>query len=497
MGYGDSGSGNNPYGNSGTPLTNVNPGWGTANFPARNHPVPPFNGEVMASYLRGSLDIRWDNPKLLSANTPWCIVGVNIYRSDVGERGPYFRLNSYPIGGTYYRDFTDNIPVNNEIVSWDGGWFYRGEAPNNRRWVLRAQFPIVKPYSDRLVYANSPSEVVLTIDGVEVPVDSVFGQSGEVELINQPTFDLLTEKLVPAILPDENSIVTITYRTNCNVVDLSLDRKITYRITTVAEAWDNPGPLYETPLEYSTPLTPYRGESMDYIWREAIRRNNWILEQGGERVKLFIRKTSGVPCDCVYDARRRAYHKQPKNNCLSCVGTGFVGGYEGPYEIILAPPDTERSVKQTGWGQHVEETYEGWTGPTPMITQRDFIVKQSGERYSIGPVRRPTNRGNNLQQHFNVHLLDPDDIRYDLPLDGINLLSWPESRLSIDVRESVSVYPRSEYGPMHKMEPDEFDPVIHPVTPDPVSTPLATEKGNIGDSREHRGRTQTWENQNY
>lgn len=495
--------------------------------------MPPFNGEVVSPLFMGTLDVRWDNPAILSANTPWQVVGVNIYRSDVGERGPYHRINDFPLGGSFYRDFTDNILVSQEIVRWDQDWIFKGDGPNQRHYRFRTQFPIAKPFFRGLppttglvpvadagagcptylpgivsastagggfVYANAPMDVSVWIDGVEVVVDSVFGSAGEVTLITAPSFDAVIQTLIPAVLPTAESQVLITYRTNRNVVQYELDFKISYRLATVAVANDQnvPGSLVETPLKYCQPLTPIKAESLDWMWREAVRRNNWVLEQGGERVKLFVRRTAGVPCYCIWDARHRAYIGQPRNMCLACYGTGFEGGYEGPYEIIIAPDDAERRVAQTAHGRNLEHTYEVWMGTTPLVSQRDFIVKQSNDRYSIGPIRRPSNRGNILQQHFNIRSLDGSDIRYRVPQDDLAGMPWPQGRNSVDPGEDQLVYPSAEYGPMHQLTPSEHSPQEYPVGEDPhQATPMATEKANIGDSREHRGRTKTWSNQSY
>jgi len=496
--FGNNQYGAGPYGAGGVPVGAVNTGWSLENFPARDFPVPPFNGEVLGAGVSGVLDVRWDCPALLSANTPWQVLGVNIYRSDVGERGPYHRLNPLPLGGTFYRDFTDIIPVTRELVDWDTAWIFKGDAPNNRRWMFRTRFGAYKRSARSCIPANSPTDVTVTVDGVPAAVHFVFGQAGEVELVPRGTYNHVTEKFDPAVLPiGPESVVEITYNTVRNVVSFELDRKIFYRITTVAVHADAPGNLIETPLRYCQPLTPYKVESLDWIWRESVRRNNWILEQGGERVNLFIRKTSGQVCDCRLDRRRRAYNQQPKNNCLICIGTGFIGGYEGPYEAILVPDDAERKVSQTERGRAVEHEYEVWFGPTPLMTQRDFVVKQTNERYSIGPVRKPTARGMLLQQHFSIRRLDEPDVRYQVPLNGLNGLPWPETRLTIDPEERLTVYPLAEYGPMHSLEPCEHGPQVYPDSPDPQAMPTGTQKGNIGDSREHRGRSQTWENHNY
>jgi len=92
-------------------------GWET---PSRSFPKAPMNGQVVGPLAIGIYDLRWDNPTTLGANSQFTLSGVNIYRSDIGERGPYFRINPYPIGGNFYRDKTQNVLVPNETVQMTG-----------------------------------------------------------------------------------------------------------------------------------------------------------------------------------------------------------------------------------------------------------------------------------------------------------------------------------------------------------------------------------------
>ena len=457
--------------------------------------MPPFNVEAHSPLIIGIMDIRWDNPALLSANTSWDVLGVNIYRSDSGEVGPYFRLNGYPLGSMFYRDYTNNATISSELIDWNTSWMYKGDSPNTSRWIFKTRFEIVKAIQGFKVPASGPFDVVVNIDGVDTFVKSVHGESHEVELITGTVFDAVTQTFVPALIPNENSTVHVTYKTNLNEIRDDLDRKIIYRVSTVAVSSE--GDVVETPLEYCQPIPYIRVETLDYIWREAVRRNNWILEQGGERVKLFIRRTSGKVCDCVVDSRKASYIKQPRNRCFLCLGTGYISGYEGPYDIIVAPDDGERKIAQHNWGRYVEHIYEVWMGPTPLVTQRDFIMKQSGEAFSIGPVRKPTNRGNILQQHFSINSLDIYDIRYRVPVDGLEGLPWPNTRTTVWPNERILVYPYADYGPMNQLVPSEHSPQVYPIGKEYQATPEGTEKSNIDDSREHRGRTATWENITY
>lgn len=447
------------------------------------YPLPPLNVMVVSPLVVGVLDVRWDDPALRADNSAWSVVGVNVYRSDASDRGPYRRLNASPVGGTVYRDATTLERVVAEPVDWTTGWAARGEGPNYARWVARTRYPIHKPYLPSGAYANAPVDVRVTVDGRPAWVAGVFGATNEISLDPSLQLDPVNERWAPAPLPvGPDSTVTVDYFTLRNLVSPGVDKKSFYRVTTVAYDPDTPAVLVETPLPYVAPVSDGQIETVDYIWREAQRRNRWILEQGGERVKLYVQKVGGLPCACSREVNpaRREYGKQPSNRCRECYGTGFVGGYEGPYDILLAPDDGEKRISQTPTGRRKEHQYEVWTGATPIISQRDFIVKQNNDRYSVGPVRRPSNRGNVLQQHFQVQYIDSGDIRYAVPVDpalASPYLAWPETRYS--------------YNPARETY-DRRDDAPWPVTPDGGS-PMASNKASEGVDQE-RARTGAGEN---
>lgn len=418
------------------------------------------------------------------SNSNWSIIGVNIYRSDTGERGPYFRVNKIPVSSMFYRDYTDIKQVQEEVISWDGGWIFKGDGGNSRAWRLKVQqVPMVKELGNAIP-ADSHFDVSVKINGLEVPVRGVFGPKGEVDLDLDPLWDPSTETMTEPVIPTQNDTVTISYsyKNNYKLMN-TLDRrfKVFYRLSTVAldTTGLSPSGLVETPLEYSEPISPMNSEKMDYIWAEAIRRNRWILEQGGERVKLFIRRANGNPCDCVWDARLQEYSKQPMNMCSKCYGTGWIGGYEGPIDIIVSPDDAERNVTQTANGRVLEHSYETWIGPSPTVSQRDFIVKQNGERFSIGPVSRVQVRGLVLQQSFNMRYLDPGDIRYLVPMSPLERLPWPQTRVT-----------RPEDIPCEDNAP-------YPVGYDYQATPMMSDNPSIPEGRQQRGRTPVWQNITY
>lgn len=450
-------------------------------------PLPPMNGQVVSPYVRGILDLRWDDPATLGGNTAFTVVGVNIYRSDTSDRGPYLRLNESPVGGTFYRDSTD-LALIHEVVQ-DDAWLSKGNAPNNSRWAFRTKLPIsqydlgIINLNGKAVPANAPRDVKVWINGARIEVHAVFGPQGEVTLVNQPGLDWTTGlTTAPGIPSGPDSVVEIQYRTARNHVRSGLDAKVSYRVATVVLDPGSPGGLRETPLAQCEPLCVISVSPMNYLWHEAIRRNHWILQEGGEPVKVFLRKQTGIPCNCGLDPRTREYAKQPSGLCRICYATGFVGGYEGPYEILIAPDDAERRISQGPTGRRLEHTYEVWTGPSPLITQRDLIVKQTNERYSIGPVRRPTHAGTVLQQHFTIGYIDDGDIRYGVPVDGTTNLPWPQTR---------ATPPTYEEAPQRQSDGGMSAEAPFPVGPE-STYPQGT--GTPGTSQK-RGRTPVWENQ--
>lgn len=325
------------------------------------YPQPPLNTMVVSPFGKGVLDIRWDDPSFIGANTEYNIIGVNVYRSEASDRGPFKRLNSYPVSGTFYRDFTDVVMVSREVIPWNGGWQSKGDAPNLARWTLKTRYPIAKPRAQGIP-ANSPDDVMVTIDGVPAWVGSVFGQTGEVTLQTHEELDPRNDRGVLAPLPTETSEVAITYYTARNVLypNTMVDRKLFYRVTTVAVAAGSTTGYIETPLDQTMPASDMQIEQLDYIWREGMRRNRWILEQGGERVKLFVQKVSGMPCPCSgeTDPQSRAYNKQPSNRCHVCFVPGTLVRTETGYRPIEQVRVGDRVLSSDGLYHSVTEVME-------------------------------------------------------------------------------------------------------------------------------------------
>lgn len=422
-------------------------------YPAAPH--PPLNFAVQSGLEKGTVDLRWSSPAELSVNTRFNLVGVNVYRSFDSEFGPFFRMNSLPVGATFWRDRTTVSVALRQDVS--KRFVSRGDKDPSRTWVFRTEH---SPLSlDPIVGGTECTDlnVFVTVNGVHAHVRRIIAHLGEVELEPFSTFDVASQQQFPAVLPTgDGDVVLATYRYVSREVRTDLGQRIFYRITTVARDQET-GQLFETPLDRAAMGNNQSTEALDWIWREAVRRNRFLLVQGGERAKVFIRRRIGPRCGC-----NSSLHGQPSADCLVCFATGVIGGYDGPYDVILSPDDAQKKQTQNNRGRTMEHLYETWCGPSPLLSQRDFLVKLNGDRYGIGPVRMPTARGMQLQQMFTVSHLDEKDIRTRVPV----------------VDTSTMESPRTRY-----IAPGEGEAV-----------PMVTERKAIPDEREPRGNTVAFEN---
>ena len=74
--------------------------------------------------------------------------------------------------------------------------------------------------------------------------------------------------------------------------------------------------------------------------------------------------------------------------------------------------------------------------------------------------------------------MEHGDIRYQVTPEGLQALENPETRPTVEKNQSNTADP-------------------YPVGSDRQATPMTTEKSNIPDEREQRGRSPVWENQSF
>ena len=253
---------------------------------------------------------------------------------------------------------------------------------------------------------NDPKFVKVLVDDREAEVSVLNGEQGLVGISSFPAYDDILKRFIDRAIPKFGSKVTVEYRTNTNIADTSLDNRVLYRVTAVCCGGS------ETPLKI-TPVARLGGDGRTHwIWDEAVRRNKWILEQGGHRATLFIQKKVGERCPECYQESAHT-HDHPRKDCNSCFGTGFVGGFEGPFDVLIAPPFAEMKIDKTERGHRFVKQSNTWMTATPLVSQRDFLVLRDGKCYGVGAITAVEIRNHTvLQQHFDISQLDTTDVRY-------------------------------------------------------------------------------------
>lgn len=326
-------------------------------------PLGPKNVNVTSPYLIGVIDIRWDNPNVYAEHSGLDILGVNVYRSYDNPEGPYTKINVTPVGALYYRDQTREQLIMDEDPML-GGRFIAG-TNSTFDWVIKTYFkPLVVPGTNGKILADNSKHVMVKVKKnslspfVEVPAWKVIGETGEIYLISNKVYNAKTNKLELPLLPDiaSGGEVRVSYTYIDNLIQTDIARRIYYKVTTVAFDPDD-STTTETSLDQVEAINLYDMERVDYIWAEAIRRNRWILEQGGERVKVFIRKWAGERCTC-YDEQYRT----SKSDCHVC----FPAGTE-----ITMSDFTRKVIEEVKVGDEVL-THKGRVRKVVNIMNRDY-----------------------------------------------------------------------------------------------------------------------------
>lgn len=252
---------------------------------------------------------------------------------------------------------------------------------------------------------DKPEFVTVTIDGQRAYVRLLQGLEGIVELETKKQYDEVKKTWFEPLVPNEYSTVLVSYRVPLSTVNIRLRKNYFYKVTCVTS--DD-----ETDLDLLTPKT-LQPDNMTYILEECVRRNAWMLEQGGERVLLYLKKKAGQKCPCTYRDMKERTHKQPDQDCEICYGSGFIGGFDGPFPILIGPLTTEQRIQQTDRGLKLSYQIETWMGPAPVVNQRDMIIRRNGDRCLVGPITPVEGPGGvRAQQHFVVEVLDGTDVRH-------------------------------------------------------------------------------------
>jgi len=148
---------------------------------------------------------------------------------------------------------------------------------------------------------------------------------------------------------------------------------------------------YPEPFQEPWREEPLDAELMDEIYQQILYRNRLVLEANGEEFAFYSRKITGEKCPCV-DPNRET----PVPSCRLCYGTMWIGGYDskGIIKCRIQPAARTRLMEELGIKPDFRP--RAWTMADPVVTTRDFLVKQKppAEIFEVTMFEEPVIRQN-------------------------------------------------------------------------------------------------------
>lgn len=197
---------------------------------------------------------------------------------------------------------------------------------------------------------------------------------------------------------------------------ISVNRKLFYRIRAenptrskvlVSEARDREGPA-------------------DLIAEEIASLEALLFEEFvGTIAWLFPVRTFGQRCPQCWD---RVLGKRTSDQCPTCYGTGFSGGYHYPIEFW---PQWDASPSVQDRGSHFEHEQTTTTlrcAASPYIKPDDVIIDHKNQRFRVVKAGSTARLGTEVHREVSVLQLQPGSVvdQLELKVDGRNLIHAAE-----------------------------------------------------------------------
>ena len=174
-------------------------------------------------------------------------------------------------------------------------------------------------------------------------------------------------------------------------------------------------PTAEEAVWQVSPQSPqYKQNHPDIIAAEIIRREQIYLDRARAALcGILLRRTYGDRCTACWDHLRR----EPGNSyCPICYGTGWVGGYWGPYFRRVSFSLTKKQERLVNFQRELyeEEPFQGWITNTPPLRAGDIIVTPFNKRYRVNNIGTSKRGGTILHQIFVGFPLEVTNLAYDI-----------------------------------------------------------------------------------
>jgi len=175
------------------------------------------------------------------------------------------------------------------------------------------------------------------------------------------------------------------------------------------------GEVVSTSIGYTSEKSLSKRDRL--LYREMVRREALTLDKfNGADFLLFRRIVNGTPCtDCVDEILQ-----QPASNeCPSCYGIGFLGGYykKGILRINVNADDDSKLSQQASGPQELSLVSGNFPG-YPIVKFKDIMVDPStNKRYEIVSTIEDQFHTYNIRQTVIMSRLPPSDPSYQVPIN--------------------------------------------------------------------------------
>lgn len=126
-----------------------------------------------------------------------------------------------------------------------------------------------------------------------------------------------------------------------------------------------------------------------------------LQEFTGRKVWIFKRKTSGQRCGC----RDVLLSRRTEDQCLSCYGVGWVGGYYSPIQVWMEIASS------------VDQNAVGYMSTYPPMVSKDLVIDGENRRWRVRTVATPAKRlGVVTRQNLQMYEIAKASVEYQIPL---------------------------------------------------------------------------------
>jgi hypothetical protein len=154
--------------------------------------------------------------------------------------------------------------------------------------------------------------------------------------------------------------------------------------------------------------------------RRRLRYDEGIVFKrlNGVRLALLKRRTWGERCPDCYDAVTRATTRE---QCMTCYGTSFVGGYWAPVIVwgrVNTPKKTEVEYTSAPRTTREAATHVITLLDIPLLQDNDVIIETAtNDRHMVRSQVRTELRRRSVHQQVTTSLMERGSVEYRIPVD--------------------------------------------------------------------------------